>query len=36
MGITGVWLAIPLAELCTFAIALALVLNNNKKYHYIA
>ncbi len=34
LGITGVWLAVPLAELITMLITLVFLLQNREKYHY--
>jgi len=35
MGITGVWLAVPAAEACAFAVAVCFVLKNRRKYNYM-
>lgn len=34
LGITGVWLAIPIAELITMIVALVFLHQNREKYHY--
>ncbi len=34
MGVQGVWLAVPLAELCAFVVALACIFANRKRYGY--
>lgn len=35
MGVTGVWLAIPLAEGLSFCVSLFYIFTNQKKYHYL-
>lgn len=35
LGITGVWLAVPCAELVTLFLSLFFILNQNKNYHYL-
>lgn len=34
MGVTGVWLAVPIAELLTMVVALAFLYQNKGRYHY--
>ncbi len=34
MGVTGVWLAVPIAELLTMVVALAFLYQNKDRYHY--
>ncbi|MDE6760495.1 MAG: MATE family efflux transporter [Lachnospiraceae bacterium] len=34
LGVTGVWLAVPIAELLTMIVSLILLNQNRKKYHY--
>ena len=34
MGVTGVWLAVPIAELFTMVVALAFLYQNKDRYHY--
>lgn len=34
MGVTGVWLAVPIAELITMAVAFAFLYQNKDRYHY--
>lgn len=33
-GVTGVWLAVPIAELITMVVALVFLYKNREKYHY--
>jgi len=33
-GVTGVWLAVPIAELITMVVALVFLHQNREKYHY--
>lgn len=35
LGITGIWLAVPIAEFITMIIALIFIYRNKQKYHYI-
>ena len=35
MGVTGVWLAVPIAELLTMVLALAFLYQNKDRYHYV-
>ncbi len=35
LGITGIWLAVPMAEFITTIIALIFIYSNKQKYHYI-
>ena len=35
IGINGVWLALPVAELCAVAISVAFIVKNARKYHLI-
>jgi len=34
LGVTGVWLAVPIAELITMIVALVFLRQNREKYHY--
>ena len=34
LGVTGVWLAVPIAELITMIVALVFLHQNREKYHY--
>lgn len=34
-GIQGVWLAVPLAEVCTFLVSISFIWNKKEKYHYL-
>ena len=34
LGVTGVWLAVPIAELITMVVALVFLHQNREKYHY--
>ena len=34
LGVTGVWLAVPIAELITMIVALVFLNQNREKYHY--
>ncbi len=34
LGVVGVWLAVPIAELSTMIVALVFLLQNREKYHY--
>ncbi|GFI15155.1 hypothetical protein IMSAGC009_00311 [Lachnospiraceae bacterium] len=34
LGVTGVWLAVPIAELITMIVALVFLHRNREKYHY--
>ncbi len=34
MGVTGVWLAVPMAELLTMVVALVFLFRNKDRYHY--
>jgi len=34
LGVTGVWLAVPIAELITMVVALVFLRQNREKYHY--
>lgn len=33
-GVNGVWLAVPVAELVSLAMAIAFIVKNRKHYHY--
>lgn len=35
LGVTGVWIAVPIAELCTLAVSAYLLISQNKTYHYL-
>lgn len=35
IGVTGVWLAVPIAEYVTMLMAISLLVSNRKKYHYL-
>lgn len=34
MGVAGVWLAVPIAELFTMVVALSFLYHNKDRYHY--
>lgn len=35
LGVDGVWLAVPFAEVLTMIVSLAYIRNGRKEYHYI-
>ncbi|MFA6836131.1 MAG: MATE family efflux transporter, partial [Fibrobacteraceae bacterium] len=34
LGVDGVWLAVPFAELVSLAMAIVFIVKNRKRYHY--